>query len=265
MNSRIFDHTFAICAHKESEYLEECVKSIVSQSEFNRVIITTSTPNEHIFNIAKKYNVPVYINDKINVNAMDSFNFAIKKTETQYVTICHQDDVYKDDFFVTIKDRIENVDDLIIAFCDNEDIREKKIIRHSILLCVKRIMLFPLRFRSTQRKKLIRKIILMLCDPICCPSVTFNLGGIYERPIFREKEAEVLDWMTWLRLVDIDGSFVYIPKVLLQHRIHSESATSKGIGNGSRKSLEYYVLSQYWPNFIAYLISQVYSIAHFLN
>ncbi len=48
------DHTFAICAYKESEYLEECIKSIKKQSLKSNIIMVTSTPNDFIKNMAKK-------------------------------------------------------------------------------------------------------------------------------------------------------------------------------------------------------------------
>ena len=39
-------HTFVICAYKESEYLEECVKSLLNQSVKSNILMTTSTDNE---------------------------------------------------------------------------------------------------------------------------------------------------------------------------------------------------------------------------
>ena len=55
-------HTFAICAYRESPYLEECIRSVLNQSMKTSVIITTSTPNHHIRSIAEKYGVPVFEN-----------------------------------------------------------------------------------------------------------------------------------------------------------------------------------------------------------
>ena len=39
-------HTFAVCAYKESPYLEECIQSVQNQTVQSKVIMTTSTPNE---------------------------------------------------------------------------------------------------------------------------------------------------------------------------------------------------------------------------
>ena len=38
-------HTFAICAYKESKYLEECIRSLKKQTVETNIILVTSTPN----------------------------------------------------------------------------------------------------------------------------------------------------------------------------------------------------------------------------
>ena len=44
------DHTFAICAYKESPYLEECIKSLKNQTIKSNILIATSTPKELLIN-----------------------------------------------------------------------------------------------------------------------------------------------------------------------------------------------------------------------
>ena len=53
------DHTFAICAYKESPYLEECILSLKNQTVKSNIIMATSTPNEWIQGLAKKYEIPM--------------------------------------------------------------------------------------------------------------------------------------------------------------------------------------------------------------
>ena len=57
------DHSFVICAYKESPYLEECIKSLTAQTEKSVVLMVTSTPNSYISDLAKKYAIPLYINE----------------------------------------------------------------------------------------------------------------------------------------------------------------------------------------------------------
>ena len=42
------EHTFAICAYKESKFLEECIESIINQEVESNIIIATSTNNDYI-------------------------------------------------------------------------------------------------------------------------------------------------------------------------------------------------------------------------
>ena len=51
-NKHFKNHTFVICAYKESPYLEECIQSLMNQRIKSNVIITTSTPNVYIERLA---------------------------------------------------------------------------------------------------------------------------------------------------------------------------------------------------------------------
>ena len=56
--TEIKNHTFVLCAYKESQFLEECVQSLLAQTVKSKILISTSTPNDHIKGIAEKYNLP---------------------------------------------------------------------------------------------------------------------------------------------------------------------------------------------------------------
>ena len=86
------NHTFAICAYKESEYLEECICSLLAQTVKTNIIIATSTPNAYISGLAQKYEIPLYINEGESGITQD-WNFALSKVTTKYATIAHQDDL----------------------------------------------------------------------------------------------------------------------------------------------------------------------------
>ena len=57
-------HTFVVLAYKESKFLEECVKSVLNQNIKTNVMIATSTPNDYISKIAKKYNLEIKVNEE---------------------------------------------------------------------------------------------------------------------------------------------------------------------------------------------------------
>lgn len=55
-------HTFVVCAYKESQYLEECIQSVLNQNVKSKVIISTGTPNSYIKEIAEKYKLQLFVN-----------------------------------------------------------------------------------------------------------------------------------------------------------------------------------------------------------
>ena len=62
MNYTGKNHTFAICAYKESPFLEECIQSLLGQTIPSTIIIVTSTDNAYIQNMAEKYHLELFIN-----------------------------------------------------------------------------------------------------------------------------------------------------------------------------------------------------------
>ena len=82
-------HTFAICAYQESPYLEECIKSIQKQTIKTNVLIVSSTENKHITTLGEKYHIPVFYR-KGKSDIQDDWNFGVKSSKTELVTVAHQ-------------------------------------------------------------------------------------------------------------------------------------------------------------------------------
>ena len=85
-------HVFAICAYKDSPYLESCIRSLVGQRTKSPVILCTSTPSPYIDGLAGRYGIPVFVRDGAS-NMRDDWNFAYHMADGELVTIAHQDDV----------------------------------------------------------------------------------------------------------------------------------------------------------------------------
>ena len=84
-------HTFAICAYKDSPYLDVCIHSLKKQSVKSKIILCTSTPSPFLEAMAKIHDIPLYVrNGKSDIQ--DDWNFAYEKADTRLVTIAHQDD-----------------------------------------------------------------------------------------------------------------------------------------------------------------------------
>lgn len=257
------DHTFAICAYKESPYLEECLQSLVNQEVFTNIIITTSTPNDYILNLAKKYNIETIISDKC-LGIGSDFNFAYESAKTPLVTIAHQDDVYYPSYTKNMLDNINKNINPLIFFSDYDEFRNKKIISNNNILLIKKIMLYPLRFRIFQKSIFVRRRILSFGNPICCPCVTFVKDNL-TAPIFNITQKNAVDYSAWASISLLKGEFVYQPKSSMFHRIHEDSQTTKTIVDSTRTQEELEILQQFWPKLIANFMSSIYKKAQKSN
>ena len=251
------NHTFVICAYKESEYLEECINSVLNQTVKSNVIMSTSTPNDFIKGLAEKYNIQLFINTGDKGIGQD-WNFGISNVKTDYVTVAHQDDIYKPTYLEEIVNQIEKGKDFVIAFTDYREIKNGEEIKLTKNLKIKKILLFPLKF--FRKSKFIRRRSLSLGSAICCPSVTVNKKVTGENPYRTELKCD-LDWDTWDKYSTYKEGFLYISKELMCHRIHEESETSNLIQNNTRLEEDLLMLERYWPKPIAKFIMKFYKNA----
>lgn len=251
------NHTFVICAYKQSVYLEECIKSVLNQSVKSNVIITTSTPNDFIRDMAQKYNLKMFVNEGKSGIGQD-WNFGVSMANTDYVTIAHQDDIYKQNYLEEIVKNIEKGNDFVIAFTDYREIKNGEEIKLTKNLRLKKVFLFPLRI--FKKSKFVKKRVLALGCSICCPSVTVNKKITGENPYRTELKCD-LDWDTWDKMADYDAKFLYIPKELMQHRIHEESETSNLIENNVRLEEDFLMFKRYWPEHVAKFLMKFYKNA----
>ena len=248
------NHTFAICAYKESEYIEECIQSLLNQTIKSNIIMSTSTPNNYIKGMSEKYNIPLYINTGEKGIGQD-WNFAVSQTKTDYVTVAHQDDIYKKDYLEEIIKKIGNKEDMVMAFTDYTEIKNGKEIPLNTNLKIKELMMFPLRF--FKKSRWVKRRVLSLGNPICCPSVTVNTKILGKKPYKTELKCS-LDWDTWVELANYKGRFIYINKKLMSHRIHESSETTALIENNVRLEEDYIMFKKFWPDWIAKILMKQY-------
>ncbi len=251
------EHTFAVCAYKESPYLEECIKSLKKQTIKSNILIATSTPNDYIKGIADKYAIPYYINEG-EAGITQDWNFAYSCANTKYITIAHQDDIYEKEYLKTALVAIQKAKHPLIFFSDYFEVRDGKKVTSNKLLKVKRIMLLPMRIKLFQSVRWVRRRILSMGSPICCPSVTFITENLPE-VVFENHYRACEDWEAWEKLSKKKGEFLYSTKMLMGHRIHEESETTAAIGDNKRSKEEYEMFCKFWPDSIARLIFKFYS------
>ena len=254
-------HSFIIPAYKESIYLEKCIQSLLAQSVKSAIIITTSTPSDFIEQIAVQYNLPYHINN--NPGIANDWNFALSKAKTPYATIAHQDDIYEPAYTKTILKAANDTrtEEPLIIFTGYYDLVNNKTRTTSLNSIIKKALFFPFAFKSSINSKFAKKLLLSFGDPVCCPTVTFNLQAL-KGFSFSPAYSCVLDWYAWYQLAKQDGRFCFINKKLVGHRIHQESETSAQIAMGKRRIEEQQMFQMIWGPRMAKIISWVYSLGH---
>lgn len=248
-------HTFVVLAYKESSYLEECIKSVLNQKYKSKVVIATSTPNKYISDIANKYNLEI-IENKNHKNIGGDFDFALSCGNTEIVTIAHQDDIYDYEYSYEIVENYKKNKDAIILFSDYYELRDKERVYSNTNLKIKRILLLPLRIFKG-KSKIIKRSSIRFGNAICCPAVSFVKNKTKDNVFSCDFKCDV-DWYAWEKLSHLNGSFVFISKPLMGHRVHSESTTTEIIHDNIRTKEDLEMFKKFWPNFIAKKINKFY-------
>ena len=256
-------HIFAICAYGESPYLEECILSLKAQTVKSNIILATATPNEHIKELCNRYELPLFINNGEHGITQD-WNFALSRADAEYVTIAHQDDVYCPNYLEEVLKQLAFAKRPIIAFSDYGELRNGMHVDNNKLLKIKRALLLPLRTKLLWNRIWVRRRVLSLGSPICCPSVTFVKSNCPD-VIFQHRYRADEDWEAWEMLSKRKGAFVFCNEILMYHRIHEESETSKILEDNGRTWEDLEMFSKFWPYPIAKVITKLYGTSEKSN
>lgn len=256
--------TFVVCAYKDSPYLEAAVLSALQQSVPVEVIIATSTPSDYIAGIAAKYNIPCFINTARKGIAAD-WNFALKQVRTPYAAILHQDDIYFRNYAEKIIAGFKKNTDALIAFTDYCDLMDDgKFHPYRLYLQIKRLLLWAFYLKNSHRSFLFKSSAVSLGNAICCPAVSYNMGMINETA-FDTSFSVNLDWAKWIELTKRKGAFVFIPKILMAHRIADSMETASAIADNRRYEEDFRIFSSIWGEKIATFLMKFYKKAYSSN
>lgn len=228
----------------------------MDQSVSADIKIATSTPNDHIMGLSERYGIPVFVNNGPSGIAGD-WNYALSLADTPVVLIAHQDDIYEKNYAESVLREAGSAKDPIMIFTDYAELRGTDKVTSNRILKVKKFLLLPLRIKAFRRSRWVRRRVLSMGNPVCCPSVSYVRSKL--PPELFDSELKVsLDWAAWERLSRLKGSFVYIPEVLMCHRIHEESETTRQIENSGRTTEDYLMFRKFWPAPIARLLEHFY-------
>ncbi len=257
---RLPDHSFVVPAYGDSPYLRECLASLKAQSlPGSEIIIVSSTPSRFQRELALEFQVE-YIAHSPNRGIGADWNAAVAQATRSWVTIAHQDDVYRSEFVRCTLDAGLSSDALLVV-TKYREMMDGKVRNPSLMLRIKDVLL-ELGFlgRRRVRSRSAKMRILRFGCPIPCPAVTLGPRGKNIR--FREDLRLGVDWEAWIRLSRQDGSFQYVRRPLMLHRIHSGSETSAGIRGGQRAKEDGEIFRMMWPKPIAALLARVYALSY---
>lgn len=249
MRNRPYRHCFAVCAYRESPYLEECLRSLKTQSVQSAVILCTSTPCAFLSALAKRYEVPLYIRTGKS-SLRDDWNFAVdtaaEAVGAELVTVAHQDDRYHADYAKTLLAAADRFPDLQLFCTRYRTIGADGKPVPGTAEAVKRILRMPLRFRCLSDKRAVKRLCLRFGNSVGCPTCTYVLART-GRPLFRCDYSFVIDWDTLWRLAGECGRFVCAERELVDYRVHSGAATMENIRNHNREREETELFLRMWP------------------
>lgn len=259
------DHSFVVCAYKDSPYLSDCLDSLLGQTVPTHVYVSTSTPTEKVRALCQERNVQLFERDGESGLAND-WNFAVGAVNTSLVTLAHQDDVYKPNYAEEMLACLNGAghDNPLMFFSNYGELRDGVEVDSNKNLEVKRRLLRPIAKTGSSREVSVKRSILRYGNSICCPSVTLVKPNI-PLPLFKRGMSSNLDWEAWALLASMAGSFVYSDKILMLHRIHGGSETSRIIGDGNRTKEDLEMLLKFWPTPVAHAINFAYKMAQRSN
>lgn len=257
------EHTFVICAYGESPYLEACIKSVKRQRVASKVLLATSTPCSYIENLCRKYGIKCLVNHGEHGIAQD-WNYAYAAADTPVVTIAHQDDIYFSRYTERLLQMCRDAKRPLIFFSNYYELRDRRMTRSNFLLRIKRLMLLPLRFKCLQGRIFVRRAVLALGSPICCPSVAFFCSSL-PADIFSPHFRSDVDWEAWERISKLPGQFLYCKEPLMAHRIHKDSETTAIISENGRTAEDIEMYKKFWPDWLAVVLGRSYKISQWSN
>lgn len=260
------NHIYAVCAYKESPYLRECIRSLKEQTVASPIILCAAVPSEFLTGVAEEFGLPLYIRNG-QPGIAEDWNYAMDcaaQTGAEYVTLCHQDDVYLPGYGEGLARAVQEDPDTLLYFTDYGERRDEGDVTRSTLLNIKRLLLWRMRIHSWQTSRLMKHRTLSLGQPICCPAVTYHITAM-KLPVFTPGFRSNLDWQAFERLSLLPGRFRYDRQPGMLHRIHSGSTTSAVLRDNGRTAEDLAMFRLFWPRPLAALITRVYRLSEKSN
>lgn len=253
-------HTFAICAYKQSPYLEACIRSLKAQTVETEMICATSTPSPWLEEILERHGIPLYVRAGAS-NIQEDWNFAMEKAQGRFVTIAHQDDLYNRHYVEELCRAYKRWPDLSVFMSDGILIKKGELDWGGAVEAVKKALRLPWRLHGLCHAQVVKKSGLVFGNPVMCPSCSYRKESL-PLPLFSGGYDFVLDWECMRKLAGEPGRFICVEKPLLYYRVHDGAATKACIRDHRREREERQMFEKMWPKRAADGLMALYRLAY---
>jgi glycosyltransferase involved in cell wall biosynthesis len=238
------DHAFVVLGYGRSPFLGDALASLAKQTRASRMIIATSTPNDHIAKAAAAHGVQVLVNRTREGIGAD-WNFALEATDARFVTLAHQDDVYYPRFLdASLRALAES--GAALAFTGYQEIDDAGAAKESKISRVKHAIEAAALGRATRVSGLRLRAFLSFGNPLPCSSVTYDRDALKGFRFSADYKSN-LDWDAWWRLMAAGVRFAHVPERLVGRRHNALTETAALTRAGVRAAEDAQMFRRAWP------------------
>lgn len=257
--------SLVLLAHGDSAHFAEALRSLLEQSAVREglasVTVTTSTPGRRAREACRFAGVPYIVSAKRDLGIGADWNAGLAQAEADLVALCHQDDLYEPGFVQAMLAVFEQHPDVVMASSAYLEIDEHGRGRRSVVHRVKRaLMWISFRGRVAREAQRVRRCLLGIGNPVCCPSVVLNMAHLRGFRFSTTLHSN-LDWDAWERISSGPGSLAYLDQPLVRHRVHRHSTTSALVAAQVRQREDAELLGRFWPASVAAAWLRIYGLA----
>jgi Glycosyl transferase family 2 len=254
------DHEFLVLAYGESPFLEGCILSLKSQAVPSRIRISTSTPSAYIYRLADAHKLEVLVNPA-RVGIGRDWNFALEQAERRYVTLAHQDDLYRSGFLAETLALFGDHPDAGLCFTSYDQVDDMGLLTWSKISLVKHALEGVIIGGQARVNAARMRWFLSFGNPLPCSSVTLDMQRL-DGFRFSEAFASNLDWDAWLTLCRQDIQFLHVFERLVGRRHNAQTETSRLIRNGRRRREDRELFRRTWIRPLDSAMAYVYSASY---
>lgn len=255
-NDLLAEHAFVAMAYGDSPFLPGCLASLRAQTLPCRILVSTSTPSPYIEAAARNAGADLLVNPERRGISAD-WNFALSATTARFVTLAHQDDLYRPAFLERTLALFAGAPDAAIAFTGYDEIDDEGGVTTSKISRVKHLIEWATLGRLQAVRGARLKPFLAFGNPLPCSSVTFDRARLGDFAFSASFDSN-LDWDAWCRLAEADATFARSAERLVGRRHNPLTATSALIASGRRQKEDLEMFRRIWPRPAADIIARLY-------